>query len=564
MMVDYSLNDFDINILGSFYEKDKTIFRVFAPETKKLSLVINNKEYLMHQRDYYFEIGLGGNLEGIKYYYLDEDGVSFKDPFAYYSDDKYSYVLDPSKFISEKVNPGKLKDIVIYETSVRDFSCDESYPGKYKRKFLALTEKGLKIGEKAVGLDYLKQIGITHLQLMPVLDFDLDKADYNWGYNPLAFNYVKKDYVVEDNNPYAYINELRKTVNVLHENGIRVNLDVVFNHVYYNVKCDLDKMLKGHFLRTMSDGSLAAGSLCGNEIKSEDPFVREYLVEMTRRYIRLFDIDGIRIDQMGILDYETVNKIDEETKKIKRDFIVYGEGWNMGDVLPEEQRAAIINADKMLGVAMFNDYYRDVIINYISGNDAIRNDVKNALSGNCNHMNYSQSINYVECHDNNTFFDRMIRYKHEDPIWVNVRRCKLALALVMVSRGLAFIHSGQEFLRTKNLVENSYNADETINKIDWNRRVENDEFCKYFMELSQIRKQNPVFISSNTNVRFEDYYDCIIYRLDDMMIIINPCKWDHTYQDGNNYHVIFDINGKADYNSDILSIPAYSLIICRS
>lgn len=562
-MVDYKTSDFNINILGSFYEKDKTIFRVFAPETNKLFLVINNIQYEMHKRDYYFEIALGGDLQGIQYFYQDDKGTTFKDPFAYYSDKEFSYVLDTNFFNKDIVKPDRLKDIIIYETSVRDFSCDLSYTGDYKRKFLALAENGLKIGDFSIGLDYIRQIGITHLQLMPVFDFDLDGSDYNWGYNPLAYNYLYKEYIYEDDNPYAYINELRKVVNRLHANNIRVTLDVVFNHVYDVAKFDLAKMLPGHVFRTKEDGSLAQGSLCGNEIKSEDLFVREYLIEMCRRYIRLFDIDGIRIDQMGILDYETINAIDEECKKIKHDFIVYGEGWNMGDVLKQEDRAAIINADKMPGVAMFNDYYRDVIINYISGNDAIRNDVKNALSGNCNNMNYTQSINYVECHDNNTFFDRMIRYKHEDPIWINIRRCKLALALVMLSRGLPFIHAGQEFLRTKNLVENSYNGDETINRLDWNRRVENDEICRYFIDLVAIRKENPVFISSKTNVSFEDYYDCIIYRLDNLMIIINPCQWDHVYQDGTNYEVIFDANGKTNYNSVVLSIPAYSLIICK-
>lgn len=564
-MIDYTTTDFDIKKLGSFYRKDKTIFRVFAPESSEVCLIIKNNKYQMHRNGYYFEIALSGDLEYIQYYYQNNSGVSFRDPFAYYSDDKYSYVLNAEKFISDVAVPDKLSDIIIYETSVRDFSCDDSYSGKYKRKFLAFTEKWLKSGNNcAIGLDYLKQLGITHLQLMPILDFDNDGSDYNWGYNPLAFNYVKSDYVEDKSNPYAYVNEFRTAVNHLHENNIRVTLDVVFNHVYEAFNFDLDRMLPGHIFRTMEDGTLAKGSLCGNEIKSEDPFVREYLIEMCRRYITLFDIDGIRIDQMGILDYETVNRIDEECKKIKNNFIVYGEGWNMGDALSEDLRATLINAEKMPRIAMFNDYFRDTIINYISGNDAIRQDVKNALCGvNSNNMNYTQSINYVECHDNNTFFDRMIRYKHDDPFWINVRRCKLALGLTMVARGLPFIHCGQEFLRTKNLVENSYNSNELINKVDWNRRVENNEFCEYFKGLVDIRKENPVFIKKDVNVSFEDYYDCIVYRLDDLMIIINPCMWDHIYQDGNTYTIIYDLNGKAQENSEVIAIPAYSMVICK-
>ena len=564
MMISYTNKDFNIKKLGSFYSTDKTIFRVFAPESKNVYLVIRNKEYEMHKNGMYFEIALGGDLERINYYYKNDTGETYRDPFAYFSDDKYSYVLDSSKFNKDVVHPAKLKDIVIYETSVRDFSCDDSFFGDNKRKFLAFSQDGLRLNDKTIGLDYLKELGITHLQLMPVFDFDLDCSDYNWGYNPLAYNYVSKDYVSNFANPYAYINELREVVNKLHENNIRVTLDVVFNHVYNNVKYDLDKMLPGHIFRYREDGSLAEGSFCGNEINSEDPFVSEYLCEMSSRYIELFDIDGLRIDQMGILDYETVNHIDEICKNMKRDFIVYGEGWNMGEVLNEEKRAAIINADKIPGIAMFNDYFRDVMINYVSGNDSIREDVKKALSGQSNHMNYTQSINYVECHDQYTFFDRMIRFKSEDPIWVSVSRCKLAIGLVMVARGLPFIHSGQEFLRTKNMVQNSYNSSESINKLDWNRRVENDDITKYLKDLIDIRRENPVFINADTKVSFEDYYDCIIYRLDNIMIIINPCQWDYTYKSDICYDVLFDKDGKASYSSDVLNIPAYSLIICRA
>ena len=562
-MINYKKEDFDIKTLGSFYSKNKTIFRVFAPESKRVSLIISDKPYEMHKNGYCFEIALGGNLELINYYYENDEGQIFKDPFAYYSDEKYSYVLDENKFIKNVVVPERLKDIVIYEANVRDFSCDDSYIGDYKRKFLALAEKELSIGDKKIGLDYLLDLGITHLQLLPILDFDLDHADYNWGYNPLAFNYVKGDFVSDTKNPYAYVNELRSVVNILHDNNLRVTLDVVFNHVYDAVKYDLNKMINGHVFRYKEDGTLAEGSFCGNELKSEDPFMSQYFVEMCERYIKLFDIDGIRIDQMGIMDYETVNLIDERCKEIKRDFIVYGEGWNMGEVLQEDKRAAIINADKMPDIAMFNDFFRDTIINYVSGNDSIRDDVKKALSGNSNHMNYTQSINYVECHDNNTFFDRMLKYKFDDPVWINIRRCKLALGLVMISRGLPFIHAGQEFLRTKNFVDNSYNADETINKLDWNRRVENDEICNYVKGLIELRNSNSVFISNNTKVSFDDYYDCIIYHLDDFMIIINPCKWDYMYQDGNNYKVIYDLDGKTSYTTTVISIPAYSLVICK-
>lgn len=562
-MVDYSLNDFNIETLGSFYQKNKTIFRVFAPESKQLFLVIDDYKYEMHKRDFYFEIVLSGDLEKVKYYYLNDLGVSYRDPFAYCSDDKYSYVLDTSKFLTDKVLPKEYKNIIIYETSVRDFSCANCYPSKTKRKLLSLVESGLKIDNHSVGLDYLKELGITHLQLMPIFDFDLDKTDYNWGYNPLAYNYLNKDYILDNQNPYAYINELRYVTNKLHENNIRLTLDVVFNHVYQYFKYDLDSMIPGHVFRVKEDGTRAEGTFCGNEIKSEDVFVREYIVEMCKRYIKLFDIDGIRIDLMGILDYETVNKINLECKKLKNDFIVYGEGWNMGDVLAEDKRATILNYDKLPGVAMFNDYYRETIIKYASGDDSIIEDVKKVLSGNSDYLDYHQSLNYVECHDQYTFFDRMLAFKNDDSIDNKIRRCKLALGLVMISKGIPFIHSGQEFLRTKKGVNNSYNSDETINLLDWKLRIDNNDIVNYFKDLVDVRNNYDEFTSENIDISFQDYYECLIYRLNNIMVIINPCMWDHTYNDGNNYNIVFDLNGKTNNNSDSLNIPAYSMLICK-
>lgn len=560
----YTQDDFDISKLGSFYAKDKTIFKVFVPEAESVFLIIDNNKYEMHKDALLFEITLEGDLEYAKYYYENDLGISFKDPLAYYSDDKYSYVLDENKFEKTVVRPHELKDTVIYEASVRDFSCDEFFLTDKPRTFLALAQSGLKIADYyMLGLDYISNLGISHLQLLPVFDFDLDNSEYNWGYNPLAYNYVYRDYVVDKDEPYAYINELRKAVNRIHEKNIRVNLDVVFNHVYRTKDFDLGKMLGGQSFRYKKDGTFANGTLCGNELKSEDVFVRAYLVEMVKRYIGLFDIDGIRIDLMGILDYETVNLISAEAKKIKADFMVYGEGWNMGDVLDVDKRACIINADKMPEISMFNDFFRDTIINYVSGNNTIIEDVKKALYGGSTHLACGQSINYVECHDNLTLFDRMIKYKGSDPLWVNSRRCKLALALVMVARGKAFIHMGQEFLRTKNMIENSYNCSEAVNKIDWNRRVEYNDICDYLKALVEIRKANGIFAKEDVEVSFEDYHGCLIYRLDDYMLIINPSIHDHLYQDGNNYDVLFDVNGKGDYRSVLLSVPAHSLIITK-
>ena len=498
-MIEYKETDFNIKRLGSLYSKEATIFKVFAPGYDTLFLVIHNRKYEMHKKDYTFEIALKGDLELIAYHYETNEGLTFRDPFAYYSNANDSYVLNPDKFIKKVVLPKRIDDVFIYETSVRDFSSDESYPGRYRKKILCLQESNLKLHNYyMVGLDYIKNIGYTHIQLMPTFEFDKDNSEYNWGYNPINYNCVEKDYIVDQDNPYAYINELRQTVNVLHENDIRVTLDVVFNHVYNKDCFDLNSMIPGHVFRLKEDGTYAEGTYCGNEIKSEDPFVRAYLLEMLERYVMLFDIDGIRFDLMGIIDYQTINMAKERLMSIKSDFICYGEGWNMGDALDEPLRATLQNAYKMPGVAFFNDNFRDTIINYVSGNNEIRNKVKEVLYGNNNGLSYKQSINYVECPDNYTFFDRMINYLGNDSLETNIRRCKLALSLYILGRGIPFIHSGQEFLRTKSLVENSYSSSDSINNLDWDRRVEYNSVCDYTKDLIELRKSHPELSSMSS------------------------------------------------------------------
>lgn len=563
-MVDYREKDFNVKQLGSFYSEEKTLFRVFAPESKQVFLVINDHKYEMHQDGFIFQICLKGNLELLKYHYENDLGLTYRDPFAYYCDENDSYVLDVRKFDRTIVTPDDIDDIFIYETSVRDFSSDESFPGQYHKKFLSLAEENLKLHDYyMVGLDYIKNIGYTHIQLMPSLEFDNDNSDYNWGYNPVYYNCLEKDYIQDDKNPYAYINELRSVVNNLHRNNLRVTLDVVFNHVYDYKTFDLNKMIPNHIFRYKPDGSVAQGTFCGNEIRSEDYFVRAYLIEMVERYIKLFDIDGVRFDLMGIIDYITINKMQQRLQEVKPGFICYGEGWNMGDVLLEQYRAASINADKMPNIGFFNDFFRDNITSYVCGNLEVADNVKLALSGNNNNLKYLQSVNYVECHDNYTFFDRTITMFGTNNLQENIAMSKLALALTILARGVPFIHSGQEFLRTKKLVENSYNSGDSVNYIDWNRRVEYNAICDYTKELIEFRKNHNEFVRLDTKVSFEDFFGCLVYKLNKLKVIINPFSYEYDYHENEQFKVVFDSNGRCDYCTNSIKIPAHCLVICE-
>ena len=558
-MINYSEADFDITALGSFYYPEKTVFRVFAPESKGVNLIISNQSFSMHKKGYCYEIAIGGNLEGYRYVYRHADGTVFKDPFAYYSDSDYSYILNPKRFISEKVEVKKKKKTVIYETSVRDFSCDESFPNDIRRKFLSLTLENLKINNYyMVGLDYIKNLGVSHIQLLPVFDYDLDKTDYNWGYNPLAYNLIYPEYVLHKDNPYAHINELRKTVNALHGNDLKVVLDVVFNHVYRPALFDLEKMVKGHVFRVKKDGKLANGTFCGNEVKSEDPFVRAYIVEMSKRYVDLFDIDGLRMDLMGILDYETVNLLKKELTKKKADFIIYGEGWNMGDVLSEDKRASLNNASKMKHIGMFNDFFRETMINALVRNDINIKNIELILTGDDNNLTSERSINYVECHDNNTFFDRLMIERGDESLEMCIDKCKLAIAMTLLAKGIPFIHSGQEFLRTKQLVENSYNAPEEINKIDWNRRVKYNDIADYTKALVELRNR----YDFDGHASFDEHAPVLVYRIGELKIYINISKTESDYELGGQETLIFDGNKLTDESVSGLHLSPYSLMIC--
>ena len=558
------VNDFDIKSLGSFYQPDKTVFRVYAPDYNSMSLILDDVSHPMKRTGSCFELTIQGDLESARYHYECDDGVTFRDPFSYLSDARDSYVLDTEKFSKETYAPEKLTcDPILYEVSVRDFSSDESYTGKYHRKFLSFTEDGLKRDGYSIGLDYLKELGITHLQLMPIFDFDNDKTDYNWGYNPIAYSYVKKDYVFDQDDPYAYVNELRKTINVLHRNNIRVTFDCVFNHVY-NVKTnDLGKMMKGKLYRLTGEGKLAAGSLCGSEIDTENEFVNAYILEMIERYVRYFDVDGIRLDLMGIMGSATVNMMYDLISRYKKDFIVYGEGWNMGDALAEDMRATINNAHKIPKIKMFNDSFRETMIHYVSGNDMIDGDVIKYISSENEYLDCSQTINYVECHDDYTFFDRMSIYLENDDKETIRKRCFLALALVLLSRGLPFIHSGQEFLRTKQGIRNTYNAPDRVNRLDWDLRVSNDDLVKKARDLIRIRRENHDLNADDAKVSFKILGRIMLYKAGDTYVFFNPSNDDLTYEDNRKHHVIFDDSGSCDYIKENVFVSAHSLVICK-
>ena len=561
----------DLNTLGSFVEGNKTTFRLWSPLSKTAILHLDN---VIHKMNYVgrgvFELSFDRNLSGHFYHYstLRESVYAFTDPFSYADKDhKNSYVVDRNKLKYDKVALKHIDTPIIYETSVRDFTSD-SVSFKYPQTFKGMCEQGAKLDAYPVGFDYLKKLGITYVQLMPIFAFDLDHSDYNWGYNPLTYNSLHQAYCY-GKEPYEQIKELRDFISLCHKYGMGVTFDVVFNHVYNVKSFNLANMLPYYFFR-YKDGKLGNASYCGNEVRTEAFFTREYLKLLVKRFIDIYDLDGYRFDLMGILDIETIEAIRDTARELKPDFLMYGEGWNMGDIVPFEYRAVKENAYKLDGVAFFNDDFRRTIRgNYIDDKNAYmlgyvdaRDRAKRVLSGSYEYgLNIKQTINYIECHDNYTVYDKVSRFFDDEKMVTRI--CKLSMALVMISRGIPFINSGEEFLRTKHGIDNTYNLDDSINMLDWHRKNNYLDVVEYFSDLCLLRKTYKEFTREDTSVEFIDYYEVLIYKLGDLTIYINPCIFDHVYNDEREHEVIFDDSGFVNYKRSVLKIKAFSILITK-
>lgn len=564
----------DLNSLGSFYTKKETTFRIWAPLNDECHLLIDNKDYLMeYKKSGLYEIKVKGNLEKKKYHYClirNGDVIEVKDPFAYSNayDSNDSYVVNIDSFNFKNIETSKVIEPIIYELSIRDFSSDSNVNYKYPRKFKAFLEEGLKLNDMSVGIDYLSELGISHLQLMPIYNFDLDKSEYNWGYNPLDYNSLYWGYV-DGKDPYSPILEFRSLVDKLHSKDIKITLDVVYNHVYKKDDFSLEKILPYYFFRYYDNGEIGNASYCGNETRSESYFFREYITLINNRMISLYDIDGFRYDLMGLIDFETANYSLNEARQIKEDVLMYSEGWNMGELLPEYKRASINNAEKMKDYFFFNDLYRDslkgpqnekYLKGFVCGNRAFDNNIIDGLLGSKNiGLNNRQSLNYVECHDNLTMFDKASFFGYDELTAKQI--CELAMGLIMTSKGFAFIHAGQEFMRTKKGIDNSYNLSDEINKIDWTRRTIYADSVNYFKNLVRFRKNNPMFILDEAYT--EDYYGLIVLKYPSYDIIINPYEYDYYYKSWITYTEKIGLNYIDISDSNAFEVPKFSLIIAK-
>lgn len=512
---------YDHNDLGNQYTKEKTTFKVWAPLATGVILKVmkwNGETELFpmkRQKKGIYFVEVCEDLELEQYVYLIRHTNSYEvtlDPYAYSSSSngRASIIVDLEKVPCRQFDLPvleKMTDMVIYETSVRDFSMSSTSGMKNKGKFLAFTELNTSTDSgNPTGLDYLSCLGITHLQLMPIADFaTVDEKNplelYNWGYDPLAYNVTEGSYVTDPDDGYMRITEAQRMVEALHSRGIRVVMDVVFNHMHdVNINA-LERTVPYYFFRRNEDGSLSNGSWCGNDLNTTALMCRKYILDMCRRWQVLYGIDGFRFDLMGIIDQETMKLVDAQGKALDPSFVVYGEGWNMPTALDEEMRTTIQNNLKTPYIGFFNDFFRDTLRGtnqmetkgYFSGDTYKTNDAMKAICNLDMFAKITQSINYVECHDNATCYDKLQISNYDESEKIRKRRSRLMMAAVILSQGVPFLHSGQEFFRTKGGLSNTYNAGDQVNALDWNRKDMEIDTTQFVQFLIHLRKNNPCF-----------------------------------------------------------------------
>ena len=541
---------YDGNDLGVSYHKDNTIGKIWAPTATAAKIRLYNHDKTVHAtydmvrgEKGIWSFQLIGDYEGYYYTVLACVNLIWReavDPYAMgvSLNGEYGVIISKEKIAVSPVEMVPIKnktDVIIYEAHIRDFSISENSGMINKGKYDAWLEKDTKnkFGD-STGIAYLNELGVTHVELLPINDFEeVDEQDppssYNWGYNPLHFFAPEGSYSKEPTDPYKRINEVKSLVQALHQSNLNVILDVVYNHVYSKEDSSFEKLVPGYYFRYDANGIASNGTGVGNDLASERKMVRKFIIDCATYWIKEFDVDGFRFDLMGILDIDTMKELQEKIHTLKSDAVLLGEGWDLFTPLPFEKKAITQNAAKLPFISFFNDKFRDEIKGstfsvhdrgFVYNNLEKMDQIKQLISGSPNLFSEpQQSINYVESHDNHTLWDRFLSFSPKE-LEVNRRaRHRLATSMVILSQGVPFIHAGQEFFRTKNGVENSYNSPDEINCLDWNNRSIYKENIDYIKGLIKLRKLHRAFRLPTTKlikkhlVFTSEHPDLLTYQL---------------------------------------------------
>lgn len=575
--------------LGSIVKDNETSFYLWAPLSTKVKLLLNKEEIDMERiENGVFFTKINRNCHGEKYLYkvlIDDEWITSIDPYGKTSTQnaKESVVVDFSK-LQYDLNLGDVKGKIpsgkalVYELHIRDFSMidDPHVPSELKNKYLFLTKDRL-LNKKGnpIGLNYLKYLGVSHVQLLPVLDFaTVDETNplskYNWGYDPIQLFTLEGSYASVLDDPFSRIIDFKKMIAALHKNGMRVILDVVYNHIYEYKTSSFEKIVPNYYFRREND-VLTNYSGCGDDFATERKMVRKIVVDSFSFLSKEYGIDGFRLDLMGLVDAETLTEVDKKLHEINKNTYLYGEGWNMfskqGFLFGN-----IGNASNLKNYSFFNDKFRDIVKGntfnkydkgYALGNSLYRDGMKFLLNGSCNNIVYqkmfidsSQSLNYVECHDNMTLFDKLsLNYENVENEFI-MKKISLINAIVLLTPGISFIHMGQEFGQSKDFRDNTYKDNDGINYFNNDLYNQNFKYVKVFSELRKIVQELPYLGKSAP----EDLREMLTvsalgisglvinvengpkpYKYNNMKIIINPSDKETLYYSSDDeFKVVFN------------------------
>ena len=586
------------------YSPEQTVFKLFAPNNAKCTVKVGKKKVKMTKAgDCLWTATVKGDLKGQPYVFNtghgDTPGVFAK---AVGTNGKEAYILDlattnPVGWESDQRPVVKSPvDLIVYEMHHRDFSIarpDAKYPGK----FLALTEPW--------AIKHLKDLGINAVHILPSYDYGsvdesrLNEPQYNWGYDPVNYNVPEGGYSTDPSKPEVRIREFKQMVQALHKAGIRVILDVVYNHTYNIDNSNFQKTYPDYYYRKTADGAYSNGSGCGNETASEKPMMRRFMMESVKYWINEYHIDGFRFDLMGCHDIETMNQIRQMVNTIDPTIFIYGEGWSAGAcALPKEKLGMKANIPQMPGIAAFSDEIRDALrgpfsddtvsgwlgrlntskAGQFTGDQEVES-LKFGLVGCIQHpqvdmkkVNYSkepwaieptQMMSYVSCHDDMCLVDRLkasIPRIKEDEI---IRLDLLAQTAVFTSQGVPFMLSGEELLRNKKGVHNSFESPDSINQLDWQNKLRYPQVFEYYKNLIQLRKHFPHFrLGSAAEVRDKMCFlnapsGVVAYSITDTMgnvtnkvviVVLNPTRKQQTISIPEGHYTIVCASGVIDLN----------------
>lgn len=553
------LDNFTTNkTLGLIYSKESSIIRVWAPSRKKITLCVygnystqSRKEYeMIKSDDGVFEYELIGDHEGKFYTYLIE-GLEVADPYSFSSsaNSKRTAIIDleksnPEGFLEHDIPFNDKDKAIIVEAHIADITIDETSGAKNRGLFLGASEAGTRYKGVKTGIDHFEELGITHLHLLPVTDYitvDENKPlvdypeNYNWGYDQELYSNIEGSFSTNPNDPYSRIREFKSLVQAYHEKGISIVLDVVYNHTYRTLDSAFNIIEPNYYYRKTADGLFSNASGCGNEIASERPMVRKFIVDSLCYLAKEYKIDGFRFDLMALIDIDTIMEAKEKLEEINPNILIYGEPWMALRTTLDFEKQILVGSQRDKRFSIFNPFFRDSIKGdndgitrgYIQGEYYLKPAIEEGISGSVGLIQKEspfnsplETINYFNAHDNLIFDDKLVN--SGVPLELKSDMTYMAFSILLTSQGLPFFHAGNSFMRTKYMDENSYMSPSDINGINWALKEENSELFNRIKNLIDMRKKLGIFNMKTKSEVFDKikFYnhvrsDIIAYSIDD-------------------------------------------------